>query len=88
MADGTRLDFSIIAQPYTAEPHELWDVLFPAVTTAQLADKDHRINTEDKFLGRQVYESTLKLAYIADGPDPTDDWTLNDGLGLTQVTPA
>lgn len=88
MADGTRLDFRILAQPYTPTKKEFIDVFFPTVTTAQLADATHRINVKDKFLGRQVYESTLKLAYVADGPDPTDDWTLNDGLGATQVTPS
>lgn len=88
MSVGTRLNFSLVAAPYTVNKEDLMDVLFPSVTTAQLADATHRINTEDKFIGRSVYESTLKLTYTADGTAATDDWTLGDGLGLTQVTPS
>ena len=88
MVDGTRLDFRALAQHLTPTKQEYIDVLFPVVTTAQLADEDHRVNVKDKFLGRQVYELTLKLNYTADGSGPTDKWTLNDGLGLTQVTPS
>ncbi len=74
-------------QPYGSES-ELTDFLHPARATADLADKTNSINTIDKVLGKRCYESTLKLDYVADGPAPTDDWTLNDGVGSTQVTPA
>lgn len=83
-----RLDNKKFAQPYTADPAELLDVLFPARTTAQLADIADSVNTDNKFLGKRCYESTLQLDYIADGPLPADTWTLNNGLGATQVTPA
>jgi hypothetical protein len=88
MATGTRLNAKILAAPYTVDVQDFLDVLFPAVTTAQLADEDHRINTEDKFVGRMVYESTLGFNYTADGALPASTWTLNDGLGATQVTPS
>ena len=82
------LDNKKFAQPYSANPDELMGLLFPSRTTAQLADIADTINTENKFLGKRCYESTLQLDYIADGPLPADTWTLNNGLGLTQVTPA
>ena len=88
MSTGTRLNFSLVAAPYTVNKEDLMDVLFPSVSTADLADATHRINTEDKFIGRQVFESTLGFGYFATGTAATDDWTLNDGLGATQVTPS
>ena len=88
MASGSRLDIKTISAPVTVNKQEFEEVMFPTVTTAELADATHRINTTDKFLGRTVYESTLKLNYTADGPADIDDWTLGDGLGLTQVTPS
>jgi hypothetical protein len=88
MAGGTNLNAKALAAPVTVDVQDWLDVLFPAVTTAQLADMDHRINIEDKFEGRQVYELTLNLNYTANGSGPTSTWTLNDGLGLTTVTPS
>lgn len=77
----------IFGQPYGSES-ELTDFLYPSRTTAQLADIANSINTANKVLGKRVYESTLQFDYIADGPLPADTWTLSDGLGATQVTPA
>jgi hypothetical protein len=74
------------AQPYGSES-ELTDFLFPSRTTAQLVDVGDSINTIDKVLGKRCYEATLKLDYVADGPAPGDTWTLNDGVGGTQVSP-
>ena len=88
MAGGSRIDMKRIAANSTVEKSQFTDVMFAAVTTGQLADEDHRINTVDKFIGKTVYELTLKLNYTADGPLPADTWTLNDGLGLTSVTPS
>jgi len=88
MVSGSRLDLKTIAAYVTVNKEEFEEVMFPTATTAELADATARINTLDKFLGRRVYESTLKLMYVADGPDATDDWTLIDGLGATQVTPS
>ena len=81
-------DMKQLAQPFVVSPAEIQDFFFPARTTAQLADVADSVNTKNKFAGKRCYESTLQLDYIADGPLPADTWTLNNGLGLTQVTPA
>jgi hypothetical protein len=75
------------AQPYGGED-ALTDFLHPSRTATQLADIADSINTKDKVLGKRCFESTNQLDYIADGPAPDDTWTLNNGLGLTQVTPS
>ena len=76
------------AQPYKGTVADMQDFLNPARTTAQLAAVGNSINTENKYLGKRCYESTLQLDYIADGSAAADTWTLSDGLGATQVTPA
>jgi len=140
MATGTRLDFTLLAQPYTPDKDEFISVLYPVWTSAELASATHRVNVKDKFLGRPVWDSTLGepvfasgpdaadpwiraggdvaatvaelgdiadtintvgkflgkqvydtaggLLYAADGPLAADTWTLIDGVGLTQTTPA
>jgi hypothetical protein len=84
----SELTYQTFAQPYTVDPAELQDLLTPARTTTQLADAGDTVNTKNKFLGKRCYNLTLKRDYIADGPAATDDWTLNDGVGSTQVTPS
>ena len=81
-------DYKALAQPYVGSVAEFQAILFPTRTATQLADAADTINTADKFQGKQVYETTNGFGYFADGPDPTDTWTLNDGLGATQVTPS
>ena len=81
-------DMKALAQPYVGSVAEYQDILFPARATADLADATDSVNTANKFLGKRCYESTLQLDYIADGPAATDTWTLNDGIGSTQVTPS
>ena len=82
-----KINMKRFGQPYTDEA-TMAEFVFPSRTTAQLADVADSINTADKFLGKRCYESTLQLDYIADGPAAADTWTLNDGAGLTQVTPS
>ena len=82
------LRFQEFAQPFTGTEADLRDLLTPARTTTQLADATDSVNTADKYVGKRCYNSTLQIDYIADGPGATDTWTLNDGLGLTQVTPS
>ena len=82
------IDMDQLTQPYVGTTDDMAALLNPVRTTAQLADVDDTINTIDKRLGRRCYESTLNLDYIADGPLAADTWTLNDGLGLTTVTPS
>jgi len=83
-----KIEFQTFAQPYTAEPTDITDLLHPARTAAEIADVADKINTFNKFQGRQVYDVTNGLGYFADGPAPDDTWTLNDGIGSTQVTPS
>ncbi len=82
------LDWERFAQPYVGTAEDLQELLAPSRTTAQLAAIGDSINTANKFLGKRCYEATLQLDYIADGPLAADTWTLNNGLGLTQVTPS
>ena len=83
-----QLDWKQFSQPYLGTVDDLRELLNPARTTTQLADIANTINTDNKFLGKRVYESTLQFDYIADGPLAADTWTLSDGLGGTQVTPS
>lgn len=74
MADGTRLSGQVIAAPYTVDKQDFWDVLFPVVTSAQLADAAHRINTEDKFVGRRAFDSTLGQHVYASAASASASW--------------
>ena len=76
MADGSRLDLKIIAQPYTTEPTEFSSVMFPTATSAELADPTSRINTVDKLLGRPAWDSTLDEPVFATGAAAADAWAL------------
>jgi len=81
------MNFQQLGQPYSGTVAAIQDLLFPVRTAVQILDVADEINTVDKFEGRQVYNSTNQWIYIADGSLPADTWTLNDGLGATQVTP-
>lgn len=81
-------DMKALAQPYVGTLAEFQDILMPARATAELADVADSVNTANKFLGKRCYESTIQIDYIADGPAAADTWTLNDGIGSTQVTPS
>jgi hypothetical protein len=76
------------SQPYVGSADDMQDLLMPARTTTQLADAADSVNTNNKFVGKRCYNLTLQRDYIADGPAATDTWTLNDGIGSTQVTPS
>ncbi len=87
MVEGTRLDYSIIAQPYSPDKDEYIAVLHPAWTTANFADEDHRVNTQDKFLGRIAWDTTLDEPRFASGPAAADAWELMAQM-LARVTSA
>lgn len=55
-------------------------------TAANIADKDHPINTFNKAEGRRVWDTTNKRELRASGGGATDDWEVVDGSA--QVTPA
>lgn len=80
------LDQKKLAQPYTTQPSELQDALFPVRTTAQLAGLTSLINTVDKYVGRMVWDSTLGQPVWADGAAAGDTWSL--ATGTVAHTPA
>lgn len=75
--------FKQLAQPYVGPASELQDALFPARTTAQLADAADPINTVDKAPGRMVFNTTLGQPVWADGAGATDTWSLSTGVVST-----
>jgi hypothetical protein len=81
-----RLDMQTFSQPWSVNQTDLEDLLRPVRTTAVLVVKEDRINTVDKVAGRMVFDSTKGQPVWADGPDPTDTWSLSTGVVAT--TPA
>ena len=53
-------------------------------TAAQIADKDERVNTVDKRVGKMIWDTTNSLAYWATGTGQTDDWKTWSGT----ITPS
>lgn len=86
MVDGSRLDYKLLAQPYTPDKDEMIAVLHPVWPTADLADIAHRVNIKDKFAGRCVWDSTKGQPVWADGPLASDTWSLS--TGVVASTPA
>ncbi len=89
MTVGTRLNYSIFSQPYSADKDDLIALLHPVWTSAEIADVAHRVNVLDKFIGKPVYDSTLGEKVYATGADPTDPWVrgatlaIEAGAGIT-----
>jgi hypothetical protein len=44
MGSGTRLNFGLFTQPYSAEVDDMTLLLMPQWTTAQFADPTHRVS--------------------------------------------
>jgi hypothetical protein len=80
------LDQKKLAQPYTSEPSEFQDALFPVRTTAALADIANNINTEDKYVGRMVWNSDTGLPVWADAATAAGTWS--NATGAVAHTPA
>lgn len=76
MVDGTRLNYQILAAPYTVDKDDFIEVLLPVYTTAQLADVAHRVNTVDKFVGKRVFNSTLGQPVYASAATPAAAWSV------------
>jgi hypothetical protein len=72
-----------LSQPYSGPVSEFQDALFPARTTAQLADAADDINVQDKFPGRMVFDTTLGQPVWADGAGATATWSLSTGVVST-----
>lgn len=81
-----RVTLTQFAQPYVGTDAEVQDFLSPVRTTAELADAADEVNTLDKYAGKSVWDSTLGLPVWADGPDPTDTWSL--ATGVVSTTPS
>jgi len=79
MVVGTRLNYKVIAAPYSGEASELISVLSPVWTSADLADAAHRVNVLDKFVGKCVFDSTLGEPVWASGADASDAWVRAGG---------
>jgi len=60
-----QMNYRIVSQPYIGTEADLQDVLFPARTSAELADSGDRINTEDKFRGKVAFDTTLNQPVFA-----------------------
>ena len=76
----SRFDFERLAQPYFGSAAELADFLFPVRTTAELANAADAINTQNKKIGRMVFNSTLGQPVWADGVLATSTWSLSTGV--------
>lgn len=85
MASGSRLDYRILAQPYTVDDQEFIAVLHPVWTSAQIADVAHRVNIKDKFRGKSVWDSTLGEILFASGPLAADSWDRPGGTGTAST---
>lgn len=69
---------AIFAVPLIAPP--------VTATAAQIADKNHAINTSGKFTDKEIKDTTNHRKMSASGPLPTDPWWVIDGSA--SVTPA
>jgi hypothetical protein len=88
-----QMNYRLVSQPYVGTEADLQDVLSPARTSAQLASASNRINTEDKFVGKMVFDSTLGIPVWASGASAAAAWTTNNptlateaGAGITDGT--
>ena len=81
-----KLDFPTFSQPWSVNKEDVMDLLYPVRTTAQLAALADQINTQDKFAGRCVFDSTKGQPVWADGGAVGDTWSLS--TGVVASTPA
>ncbi len=69
-----QMNYRVLSQPYIGNEADMQDVLFPARTTTQLADVADSINTEDKFLGKVAFDTTLAQPVYASGATAAAAW--------------
>jgi hypothetical protein len=55
-------------------------------TATNIADKTHALNTNGKYFGRRVFDTSNRRLMVALGPTATSNWEIADGSG--SVTPA
>ena len=75
------------AQPYTSDEDELISLLHPVATTTQLEDIADPINTQDKYQGKWVYNSTSDLMVYASDGTAGGTWRASTD-GLVDHTPS
>ncbi len=74
------MDYKQLSQPYLGTAADLQDLLHPVRTTTQLEDETDAINTQDKFVGRLVFNSTTGLLVAADAAGVNGTWSsVSDG---------
>jgi hypothetical protein len=66
---------------------EVGAALVTVSTTAALAENTDAINTEGKYEGKPVFNTTTNILVIATGAAAGDVWA-NAGTGVTAHTPA
>ncbi len=71
-----QMNWRIISQPYIGSEADMQDTVFPARTTTELANSTDRINTEDKYLGKMVFDSTLGQPVFASGAAAAATWSV------------
>ncbi len=71
-----QMNWRIISQPYIGAEVDMQDTVFPARTTTELANVADRINTEDKYLGKMVFDSTLGQPVFASGAAAAATWSV------------
>ncbi len=71
-----QMNYRVLSQPYIGNEADMQDVLFPSRTTAQLASASNRINTEDKYVGKMVFDSTLGQPVYASGAGASAGWSV------------
>lgn len=85
--DDVELQANLIS-PSTGEPVLDVDggVYFAAYTSAQIANKNHPVNTQNKGLGKAIINITTYQLMFATEEDPTSPWAQLGGTVL--ITPA
>lgn len=82
------MDHRDLAQPYLGTIDDFRDALFPVRTTAQLSAATDPINTQGKYVGRQVFNSTTGLPAWAQGAGATGVWASADITVGVDITPS
>lgn len=82
-----KINMKRFGQPYTDEA-TMAEFLFPSRTSVELQDATDSINTENKVVGRMVFDTTTSLPAFAAGPGATDVWVSADITVGVDLTPS
>ena len=70
----SEIDMTQFAQPYSGSNADMANFLVPKRTTVQLADATNSINTEDKYVGKIAFDTTLGIAVWAASAAAAGAW--------------